>query len=133
MAGVVGVPEGKGTGLSPRTVDDTASGPPRPRAWTDGGTCVPRQPPTGHGVQDPRPGGGEAAQSAVLSGMPRSRLCGKDGRGAVRLSPSENLEEGGGRFEEEAERGGGDHLLRRETRHPGHRNDRAEPAARARR
>ena len=30
-------------------------------------------------VQDPRPGGGEAAQSGVLPGTARSRLCGEDG------------------------------------------------------
>ena len=42
-------------------------------------------------------------------------------------------EEGGGRVEEEAERRGGDHLLRREAGHPGHRNDRPGLAARARR
>ena len=74
MAGVVGVPEGEGTWLSPRTVDNAASGPPRSRAWTRGGTCVPRQPRPGHSVQDPRPRG-ETAQSAVLSGTARSRLC----------------------------------------------------------
>ena len=37
MAGVVGMPEGEGTWLSPRTVDNAASGPPRSRAWTRGG------------------------------------------------------------------------------------------------
>src|SRR5271170_3975620 len=114
MADIVGVPEGEGTWLSPRTVDNAASGPPRSRAWTGGGAYVPGQPRAGHGVQDPRPGGSEAAQSAILPGTARSRLCGKDGRSAVRLSSGENLEEGGGRVEEEAERRGGGHLLRRE-------------------
>src|SRR5580700_9008978 len=71
-AGVVGVPEGEGTWLSPRTVDNAASGPPRSRAWTRGGTCVPRQPRPGHSVQDPRPGRGETAQSAILPGTARS-------------------------------------------------------------
>ena len=46
----------KELGLSARIVDDAASGPPRARAWTGGGACVPRQPGPGHGVQDPRPG-----------------------------------------------------------------------------
>src|SRR5260370_1025657 len=96
MAGVVGVPEGEGPWLSSRTVDDAASGRPRSRAWTGGGACVPGQPGAGHGVQNPRPGRGETAQSAILPGAARSRLCGKDGRSAVRLSPSENLEKGGG-------------------------------------
>src|SRR5271167_2611521 len=100
MAGVAGVPEGEGTWLSPRTVDDPASGPPRPRAWTGGRACMPRQLGAGHGVQDPRPGGSETTQSAILPGTARSRLCGEDGRSAVRLSSGENLEEGGGRVEE---------------------------------
>ena len=123
MAGVVGVPEGEGTGLSARTLDDAASGLPCPRAWTGAGTCVPRQRGAGHGVQNPQPGRSEAAQSAILPGTPRPGVCGKDGRGAVRLSPSENLEEGGGRAEDEAEQRGGDHLLRREAGHSGYRND----------
>src|ERR1051326_2669094 len=101
MAGVVGVPESEGPWLSPRTVDDAASGPPRPRPWTEGGPCVPRQPGAGHGVQNPRPGRSEAAQGAILLGTTRSRLRGKDGRGAVRLSPSEDSQEGSGRAEEE--------------------------------
>src|SRR5208282_966989 len=82
--------------------------------------CVARQLGAGHGVQNPRPGRREAAQSALLSGAPRPRLCGKDGTSAVRLSPSENLEEVGGRVEEEAERRGGDRLLRREAGYSGH-------------
>ena len=52
---------------------------------------------------------------------------------AVRLSPSENLEEGGGRVEEEAERRGGDRLLRREAGHSGHCHDGPRFATRARR
>ena len=40
--------------------------------WTRGGTCVPRQPRPGHSVQDPRPGRGETAQSAILPGTARS-------------------------------------------------------------
>src|SRR6266481_3191649 len=79
------------------------------RAWTGGGTCVPRQLGARHGVQDPRPGRSQAAQSAILPGTARPRLCGKDGGGAVRLSPSEDFEKGGGRVEEEAERRCGDH------------------------
>src|SRR5713101_5687358 len=110
MAGVAGMPQGEGPWLSPRTVDDAASGQPRPRAWTGGGTCVPRQPGAGHGVQDPRSGRGETTQGALLPGTARSRLCEKDGRSAVRLSPGENLEKSGSGFEEEAKRGG-DHLL----------------------
>ena len=36
MVDVAGVPEGEGSGLSARIVDDAASPPPRPRAWTGG-------------------------------------------------------------------------------------------------
>ena len=42
----------------------------------------------------------------------------------MRLSPGENPQAGGGRVEEEnAERRGGDHLLRREARYPGDRDN----------
>src|SRR5262245_17645339 len=91
MAGVVGVSEGKGIGLSARTLDDTAFGQPRSRAWTGRGACVLRQAGPGHGLQDARPGRRQAAQSALLPGTPRSRLCGKDGRSAVRLSQGQLL------------------------------------------
>jgi Winged helix-turn helix len=74
MAGVVGVPEGKGIGLSARTLDDTASGQPREHGPAEG-ACVPRQAGAAHGLQDPRPGGCQAAQSALLPGTLRSRLC----------------------------------------------------------
>src|SRR5215471_12353923 len=123
MAGVVGVSEGKGIGLSARTLDDTAFGQPRSRAWTGGGACVPRQAGPGHGLQDPRPGGRQAAQSALLPGTPRSRLCGKDGRSVVRLSQGQTFEEGRGRIAQEAKRCSGCHLLRREAGYSGHRND----------
>jgi hypothetical protein len=49
MAGVAGVPEGEGSRLSPRIVDDPASRPSRSRARTGAGTCVPRQSGAGHG------------------------------------------------------------------------------------
>src|ERR1700729_1916424 len=135
MASVVGLPEGEGPWLSPRTVDDPASRPPRSRAWTGAGACVSRQSRAGHGVQDPRPGRGEAAQSAILPGTARARLYGKNGRGAVRLSPGENPQAGGGRVEGEGKAGrrGGDHLLRREVGYPGDSDDRPGFAARARR
>src|ERR1700684_44222 len=125
----------EGPRLPPRAVPPPAPPPPRSRAWTGAGACVSRQSRAGHGVQDPRPGRGEAAQSAILPGTARSRLCGKDGRGAVRLSPGENSQAGGGRVEGEgkAYRRGGDHLLRREAGYPGDRDDRPGFAARARR
>src|SRR3984893_6581690 len=134
MAGGAGVQEGERPWLSPRTVDDPASRPPCARAWTGGGTCVPRRSGARHGVQDSRPGRSQTAQSAILPRTARSRFCGKDGRGAVRLSPGANLEGGGRRGKKEgrgvvlfppveilkgggrggkkeAKRAGGDHLL----------------------
>jgi hypothetical protein len=86
MAGGAGVPEDQGPRLSLRTLDDAISGRPRSRARTGRGTRMPRRSGAGHGVQDPRPGRGEAAQSAILPGTARSRLCREDGRGAVCLS-----------------------------------------------
>ena len=53
----------------------------------------------------------DVKRTAVLPGAPRPRLCGKDGRNALRLSPSENLEEDGGRIEARAEQSGGDRLV----------------------
>ena len=88
----------------------------------EGHACL--QSGAGHRVQDPGPGSCEAAQSAILPGTARSRLCGKDGRGVVRLSPGENPQAGGSRVEEQkAERRGGDHLLRREAGYPGDRDN----------
>ena len=84
-----GLPQGEGTGLSARIVDDAASGPPCARAWTGGGACVPWRAGAGHGLQDPQRAGGEAAQGALLPGTPRSRVQGQDGGGAVRLSQGE--------------------------------------------
>src|ERR1700682_3880418 len=49
-------------GLPHGLVTAAAPGPPRPRTWTRGWTCGPRQPGARHGVQDPRPGGSETAQ-----------------------------------------------------------------------
>jgi hypothetical protein len=56
----------------------------------------------------------------------------KNGRSAVRLPQGEAPEECLTRVEEETERHGGDHLLRREARHPSDRDDRSRlvnPAA----
>ena len=44
----------------------------------------------------------------------------------MRLSPVEILKQASSRLEEEAERRDGDHFLRREARHTGHRNDRPD-------
>src|SRR2546421_12885360 len=54
-------------------------------------------------MQDSRSRGSEAAQGALLPGTARSRVCGKDGRSAVRLSHGEAAEEGRSRIAQEAE------------------------------
>src|SRR5215469_9972109 len=105
MVGVLGVPKSQGTGLPARTVDDPAPGSPRARAWTGGGARVPAPAGAGHVVQDPRPGRSKAAQGALLPGAPRSAVCGKNGRGAVRLPQGKGNE--GGRGQGQAGRGGG--------------------------
>src|SRR4029434_3701299 len=89
-------------GLCAGIVADAHPAPPRPRAWTGGGACMPRQPGPGHGMQDSRSRGSEAAQGALLPGTARSRVCGKDGRSAVRLSHGEAAEEGRSRIAQEA-------------------------------
>src|SRR6476620_10824001 len=50
-----------------------------------------RQAGSRHGVQDPRPGGNQAAQGALLSGTSRCRVRAEDGRGSVRLSRGPGL------------------------------------------
>src|SRR5271166_4272042 len=54
MAGVSRLPQGEGPGLSPRIVDDAASGSPRARARTRRRTRLPRQAGSRHAVQDPQ-------------------------------------------------------------------------------
>src|SRR5580704_17261507 len=93
MAGGAGLPQGERPWLSPRTVDDPASRPPCPRARTGRRARVPCRSGAGHGVRDSRPRRTQTAQSAVLPRTARSRLCGKDGRSAVRLSRSANLKQ----------------------------------------
>src|SRR6185295_13183961 len=67
-------------------MDDAAFGTSRTRARPDGGARMSRQAGSRHGVQDPRPGGNQAAQGALLSGTSRCRVRAEDGRGSVRLS-----------------------------------------------
>src|SRR6476659_5383992 len=55
-------------------MDDAAFGTSRPRARPDGGAPMSRQAGSRHGVQDPRPGGNQAAQGALLSGTSRCRV-----------------------------------------------------------
>jgi hypothetical protein len=126
------LPHGQGTRLSPRIVDDAASGSPRARAWTRRRAHLPGQAGSGHGVQDPQRARGEAAQSALLPRTPRSGVQAEDGGGSVRLSRGEAHQGDSGGGKTRAKRCGGDCLLRREARHPGDRNDGAGLAARAR-
>src|ERR1700746_60970 len=66
------------------------------------GPSCPPHPGPGHGLQVSRSRGSEAAQGALLPGTARSRVCGKDGRSAVRLSHGEAAEEGRSRIAQEA-------------------------------
>src|ERR1700737_3100727 len=85
---------------------------------------------SGHGVQDSRPRGNQAAQGALLSGTSRRRIRAEDGGSPVCLSRGPSPEKGR-RQVEEIGQAGGDRLLRREAGNPGHRNDGAGFAARA--
>ena len=66
-----------------RAVDDAAFGPSCARAWTGGGARMSRPSGPGHGVQDPRPRGHQAAQGALLLGTARRRVRAEDGTGSV--------------------------------------------------
>src|SRR6266700_3490264 len=106
MAGVGGLSQGEGIGLSARTVDDAAPGPPCARAWTNGGARMPRQGGPGHGVQDTQRARSEAAQDALLLGTSRPRVQTEDGGGSVRLPRGQGYQGESGRIEEEkTERG----------------------------
>ena len=61
LAGVFGVRQGQGARLSARAVDDAAFGPSCARARTGGGSRMSRPSGSGHGVQDSRPRGNQAA------------------------------------------------------------------------
>src|SRR3954471_22156947 len=71
-----------------------------------------RQAGSRHGVQDPRPGGNQAAQGALLSGTSRCRVRAEDGRGSVRLSRGPGSEEGR-RQVAQSHQASGDRFLRR--------------------
>ena len=109
MAGLSGLPQGEGLRLSPRIVDDAASGSSRARAWTSRGARLPWQAEFGtlckilneqevkpHKVRcylERRDPEFKAKMAEVLCVYPRGQ------------------DEEDGRIEEEAERRGGDHLL----------------------
>src|SRR6478672_4358093 len=122
LAGVAGVRQGQRARLSARVVDDTAFGPPCAPARTGGGARMSQPFGPGHGVQDPRPRGYQAAQGALLSGKSRRRVRAENGGGSVRLSRGPGPEKSR-RQAEQAGEAGGDRLLRRETGNPGHRDD----------
>ena len=64
-----------------------------------------------HGVQDPRPRGDQAAQSALLSGTPRRRVRAEDGGGSVCLSRGASAEKSC-RQTAETQQAGSDRFLR---------------------
>ena len=119
----VGVSEGDGTGLSARTVDDAAFGPPRSRAGTGAGACVPRHLAQGtvRKILD---------QEDVKPHKVRYYLEQRGPEFAEKMAEVlcvyrqvRNFEAGRSRLEQEAERCGGCHFLRREAGYSGHRND----------
>src|SRR5487761_1742337 len=87
-----------------------------------GAARLPRPSGSGHGVQDPRPRGNQAAQSAVLSGASRCRVRAENGGGSVRLSPGSGPEKSCRQVEQAGE-AGRYRLLRRKAGNPGHRHD----------
>src|SRR3954470_4550288 len=98
-------------------MDDAAFGTSRTRARPDGGARMSRQAGSRHGVQDPRPGGNQAAQGALLFGTSRCRVRAEDGRGSVRLSRGPDSEESR-RQVEQSHQASGDRFLRRKARNP---------------
>ena len=67
----------KERGISARALDDAAAGSPRPRARRGRRTSLPDAHRARHGLQDPRPTRGEAAQGALLSRAARRSLRGR--------------------------------------------------------
>src|SRR4030088_805303 len=82
-----------------------------------------RQAGSRHGVQDPRPGGNQAAQGALLSGTSRCRVRAEDGGGSVRLSRGPGSEKSRCQVAQSHQEASGDRFLRRKAGNPGHRND----------
>ena len=60
--------------VSARAVDHAPAGPPCARAWAGGRTPLPGQAGSGHRLQDLQPGGNQAAQGALLPGVPGRRV-----------------------------------------------------------
>src|ERR1700687_6094175 len=73
-----------------------------------------RQAGSRHGVQDPRPGGNQAAQGALLSGTSRCRVRAEDGGGSVRLSRGPGSEKSR-RQVAQSHQASGDPFLRRKA------------------
>src|SRR6201995_3317796 len=132
LVGVAGVRQGQGARLCALAVDDAAFGTSRTRARPAGGARMSRQAGSRQGVQDPRPGGNQAAQGALLSGTSRCRVRAEDGRGSVRLSRGPGSEESR-RQVAQSHQASGDRFLRRKAGNPGHRNHSTRFAAQARR
>src|ERR1700681_360364 len=74
LVGLLGVRQGQGARVSARAVDYAPAAPPCARAWTDGRTPLPGQAGSGHRLQDSQPGGNQAAQGALLPGVPGRRV-----------------------------------------------------------
>ena len=123
MAGVVGVPEGEGTWLSPRTVDNAASGPPRCASMDPRRDM--RASPTSPRAQSCK----ILDQEEVKMHKVRYYLEQRDPDFAEKMAEVlcvyrqvRILKQAAAVSKKEAERRDGDHFLRREARHTGHRN-----------
>ncbi len=126
VAGVAGLPEGQGTGLSARTLDDAAAGAPRPRACGGGRTSLPggisfraRSAKSSRAMRSSR------TRSATISNGATRRSRRRWPRCSASIARSPCCERARSRDQR------GDHLVRREAGHPGDRQHRARPAAAA--
>src|SRR5262252_4242105 len=82
------LPQGQGTRVSTRIVDNATPRPPCARAGPSRGAQLPCQTGSGHVVQHTQWAGDKAAQSALLPGTTRPAVQTEDGGGSVRLPPS---------------------------------------------
>src|SRR5262249_16381949 len=82
------LPQGQGTRVSTRSVDNATPRPPCARAGPSRGAQLPCQTGSGHVVQHTQWAGDKAAQSALLPRTTRTAVQKEDGGGSVRLPPS---------------------------------------------
>ena len=86
MGGESCLPQGQGSRLSSRVVDDASARPSCARARADRRAHLPCPPRSRHFVQHPQRARDKAAQGPLLPGAPRPGVQTEDGGGSVRLS-----------------------------------------------